>query len=39
MKLGEHRVLCRELANEADARYLVARAIGRRDLRRAIDKL
>jgi hypothetical protein len=32
-------VLSRELADEADARFLVARVIDRRDLHRAIDKL
>jgi hypothetical protein len=32
-------VLYRELVDEADARYLVARVIDRRDLHRAIDKL
>jgi mRNA-degrading endonuclease RelE of RelBE toxin-antitoxin system len=39
LRVGEHRVLYRELAEEADARYLVARVIDRRDLHRAIDKL
>lgn len=39
LRVGEHRVLYRELADEADARYLVARVIDRRDLHRAIDKL
>jgi mRNA interferase RelE/StbE len=39
LRVGEHRVLYRELADEADARYLVARIIDRRDLHRAIDKL
>jgi mRNA interferase RelE/StbE len=38
LRVGEHRVLYRELADE-DARYLVARVIDRRDLHRAIDKL
>ncbi len=38
LRVGEHRVLYRELADE-DARYLVARIIDRRDLHRAIDKL
>jgi len=39
LRVGEHRVLYRELADEANARYLVARVIDRRDLHRAIDKL
>jgi mRNA-degrading endonuclease RelE of RelBE toxin-antitoxin system len=39
LRAGEHRVLYRELTGEADARYLVARVIDRRDLHRAIDKL
>lgn len=39
LRVGEHRVLYRELADEGDARYLVARVIDRRDLHRAIDKL
>ncbi len=39
LRVGEHRVLYRELAEETDARYLVARVIDRRDLHRAIDKL
>ncbi len=39
LRVGEHRVLYRELADEPDARYLVARVIDRRDLHRAIDKL
>ncbi len=39
LRAGEHRVLYRELDDEADARYLVARVIDRRDLHRAIDKL
>ncbi len=39
LRVGEHRVLYRELADKADARYLVARIIDRRDLHRAIDKL
>jgi mRNA interferase RelE/StbE len=38
LRVGEHRVLYRELAEET-ARYLVARVIDRRDLHRAIDKL
>jgi hypothetical protein len=38
-RVGEHRLLYRELADEADSRYLVARVIDRRDLHRAIDKL
>jgi mRNA-degrading endonuclease RelE of RelBE toxin-antitoxin system len=36
LRVGEHRVLYRELA---DAQYLVARVIDRRDLHRAIDRL
>jgi len=39
LRVGEHRVLYRELPVEADSRYLVARIIDRRDLHRAIDKL
>ncbi len=39
LRVGEHRVLYREFADESDARYLVARVIDRRDLHRAIDKL
>jgi hypothetical protein len=39
LRVGEHRVLYRELADEADACYLVARVIDRRDLHRTIDKL
>jgi mRNA-degrading endonuclease RelE of RelBE toxin-antitoxin system len=39
LRVGEHRVLYRELAEDADARYLVARVIDRRDLHRAIDRL
>ncbi len=39
LRVGEHRVLYRELVDEADARYLVARVIDRRDLHRAIDRL
>lgn len=39
LRVGEHRVLYRELVEDADARYLVARVIDRRDLHRAIDKL
>jgi mRNA-degrading endonuclease RelE of RelBE toxin-antitoxin system len=39
LRVGEHRVLYRELTDEADSRYLVARVIDRRDLHRAIDKL
>jgi mRNA interferase RelE/StbE len=38
LRVGEHRVLYRELADD-DARYLVARVIDRRDLHRTIDKL
>jgi mRNA-degrading endonuclease RelE of RelBE toxin-antitoxin system len=39
LRVGEHRVLYRELTDDADARYLVARVIDRRDLHRTIDKL
>jgi mRNA-degrading endonuclease RelE of RelBE toxin-antitoxin system len=39
LRVGEHRVLYRELTGEADSRYLVARVIDRRDLHRAIDNL
>ena len=39
LRVGEHRVLYRELAAQDDSRYLVARIIDRRDLHRAIDKL
>jgi mRNA-degrading endonuclease RelE of RelBE toxin-antitoxin system len=40
LRVREHLVLYRELADdEADACYLVARVIDRRDLHRAIDKL
>ena len=39
LRVGEHRVLYRELADDADAHYLVARVIDRRDLHRAIDRL
>jgi mRNA interferase RelE/StbE len=39
LRVGEHRVLYRELTAEAGPRYLVARVIDRRDLHRAIDKL
>jgi mRNA interferase RelE/StbE len=39
LRVGEYRVLYRELAAEANSRYLVARVIDRRDLHRAIDKL
>jgi hypothetical protein len=39
LRVGEHRELYRELTGEADAPYLVARVIDRRDLHRAIDKL
>jgi mRNA-degrading endonuclease RelE of RelBE toxin-antitoxin system len=39
LRVGEHRVLFRELNAETGARYLVARVIDRRDLHRAIDKL
>jgi hypothetical protein len=38
-RVGEHRVLYREVTGEADVGYLVARVIDRRDLHRAIDKL
>lgn len=39
LRVGEHRVLYRELADEPNARFLVARIIDRRDLHRAIDRL
>jgi mRNA-degrading endonuclease RelE of RelBE toxin-antitoxin system len=39
LRVGEHRVLYRELVADANSRYLVARVIDRRDLHRAIDKL
>ena len=39
LRVGEYRVLYRELTAEADAHYLVARVIDRRDLHCAIDKL
>jgi mRNA interferase RelE/StbE len=39
LRIGEHRVLYRELDAEGGSRYLVARIIDRRDLHRAIDKL
>jgi mRNA interferase RelE/StbE len=39
LRVGEHRVLYRELTDEVNARYLVARVIDRRDLHRAIDRL
>ena len=39
LRVGEHRVLYRELPGEANSRYLVARVIDRRDLHRAIDRL
>jgi mRNA interferase RelE/StbE len=39
LRVGEHRVLYRELTDETDSRHLVARVIDRRDLHRAIDKL
>jgi len=39
LRVGEHRVLYRELPTEGESRYLVARVIDRRDLHRAIDKL
>ncbi len=39
LRVGEYRVLYRELPADADVRYLVARVIDRRDLHRAIDKL
>lgn len=39
LRVGEHRVLYREISAEGDSRYLVARVIDRRDLHRAIDKL
>jgi len=39
LRVREYRVLYRELEADADASYLVARVIDRRDLHRAIDKL
>lgn len=39
LRVGEHRVIYQPLADEDDARYLVARIIDRRDLHRAIDRL
>ncbi|HEV3070381.1 MAG TPA: type II toxin-antitoxin system RelE/ParE family toxin [Solirubrobacteraceae bacterium] len=39
LRIGEYRVLYRELTVEADSRYLVARVVDRRDLHRAIDTL
>jgi mRNA-degrading endonuclease RelE of RelBE toxin-antitoxin system len=39
LRVGEYRVLYRELTDRGDSRYLVARVIDRRDLHRAIDKL
>jgi mRNA-degrading endonuclease RelE of RelBE toxin-antitoxin system len=39
LRVGDHRVLYRELTEETDAHYLVARVIDRRDLHRAIDRL
>jgi mRNA-degrading endonuclease RelE of RelBE toxin-antitoxin system len=39
LRVGEQRVLYRELVDDADAHYLVARVIDRRDLHRTIDKL
>jgi mRNA interferase RelE/StbE len=39
LRVGEYRVLYRELAEETSSRFLVARIIDRRDLYRAIDKL
>lgn len=39
LRVGEHRVLYRELSDEANSRYLVARVIDRRDLHHAIDRL
>ena len=39
LRVGEHRVLYRELTDESDSRYLVARVIDRRDLHHAIDRL
>lgn len=39
LRVGEYRVLYRELPAEGDLHYLVARVIDRRDLHRAIDKL
>ncbi|HEY1690359.1 MAG TPA: type II toxin-antitoxin system RelE/ParE family toxin [Solirubrobacteraceae bacterium] len=39
LRVGEYRVLYRELTDGGDSRYLVARVIDRRDLHRAIDNL
>lgn len=39
LRVGDHRVLYRELTEGTDAHYLVARVIDRRDLHRAIDRL
>ena len=39
LRVGEYRVIYRELTAEDDSRYLVARVIDRRDLHRTIDKL
>jgi mRNA interferase RelE/StbE len=39
LRVGEYRVLYRELDDESGSRHLVARVIDRRDLHRAIDSL
>jgi mRNA interferase RelE/StbE len=39
LRVGEYRVIYRELDDDSESRYLVARVIDRRDLHRAIDKL
>ncbi len=39
LRVGEHRVLYRELDDGSGSKYLVARVIDRRDLHRAIDSL
>jgi mRNA-degrading endonuclease RelE of RelBE toxin-antitoxin system len=39
LRVGEHRVILRELSARGDSGYFVARVIDRRDLHRAIDRL
>jgi len=39
MRVGEHRVIFRELSAGDTPRYYVARVIDRRDLHRTIDRL
>ena len=39
MRVGEHRVIFRELSAGDASRYYVARVIDRRDLHQAIDRL